>query len=146
MWKSPRVEMYNEGKADEARQLELDYVEEARCTTLVQSARYLQGIRQYHDCNVREQSFSIGDLVLCRIQDESGLHKHNSRWEGPFVVKQITRTWNTPRVKTSQILGMFRTCASFTHKDDVQGQLFSKRLDVFLPNSIWRLCATEFEM
>jgi hypothetical protein len=26
MWKSPRVEMYNEGEADEARQLELDLV------------------------------------------------------------------------------------------------------------------------
>jgi hypothetical protein len=45
MWKSPRVEMYNEGEADETRQLELDSVEEARCTALVQSARYLQGIR-----------------------------------------------------------------------------------------------------
>jgi hypothetical protein len=33
MWKSPRVEMYNEGEVDEARQLELDSVEEARCTT-----------------------------------------------------------------------------------------------------------------
>jgi hypothetical protein len=38
MWKSPRVEMYNEGEADEARQLELDSIEEARCTALVQSA------------------------------------------------------------------------------------------------------------
>jgi hypothetical protein len=45
MWKSPRVEMYNEGEADEARQLELDSIEEARCTALVQSAQYLQGIR-----------------------------------------------------------------------------------------------------
>jgi hypothetical protein len=36
--------MYNEGEADEARQLELDSVEEAYCTALVQSARYLQGI------------------------------------------------------------------------------------------------------
>jgi hypothetical protein len=27
MWNSPRVEMYNEGEADEARQLELDFVE-----------------------------------------------------------------------------------------------------------------------
>jgi hypothetical protein len=58
MWKSPRVEMYNEGEADEARQLELDSVEEARCTALVQSARYLQGIRRYHDRNVRERSFA----------------------------------------------------------------------------------------
>jgi hypothetical protein len=45
MWKSPQVEMYNEGEADEAWQLELDSVEEARCTALVKSARYLQGIR-----------------------------------------------------------------------------------------------------
>jgi hypothetical protein len=91
MWKSPRFEMYNEGEADEARQLELDSVEEARCTALVQSARYLQGVRRYHDHNVRERSFSIGDLVLRCIQDESGLHKLNSRWEGPFVLKQVIR-------------------------------------------------------
>jgi hypothetical protein len=45
MWKSSRVEMYNEGEADEARQLELDFVEEARCSALFQSTRYLQGIR-----------------------------------------------------------------------------------------------------
>jgi hypothetical protein len=83
--------MYNEGEADKARQLELDFVEEARCTALVQSARYLQGIRRYHDRNVRERSFNVGELVLRRIQDESGLHKLNSRWEGPFVVKQVTR-------------------------------------------------------
>jgi hypothetical protein len=35
MWKSPRVEMYNEDEANEARQLELDSVEEAHCTALV---------------------------------------------------------------------------------------------------------------
>jgi hypothetical protein len=83
--------MYNEGEADEARQLELDSIEEARCTALVQSARYLQGFRRYHDRNVKEQSFSIGDLVLRRIQDETGLHKLNSRWEGPFIIKQVSR-------------------------------------------------------
>jgi hypothetical protein len=83
--------MYNEGEADEARQLELDSVKEARCTALVQSAQYLQGIRRYHDRNIREWSFSIGNFVLRRIQDESGLHKLNLRWEGPFIVKQITR-------------------------------------------------------
>jgi hypothetical protein len=44
--------MYNEGEADEARQLELDSVEEVCCTALVQSARYLQGIRRYHDRSV----------------------------------------------------------------------------------------------
>jgi hypothetical protein len=38
MWKSPRVDMYNEGEADKATQLELDAVVEARCIALVQSA------------------------------------------------------------------------------------------------------------
>ena len=98
MWKSPRVEMYDEGEADEARQLELDSVEEARCNALVQSARYLQGIRRYHDRNGRERAFSIGrgrafsigDLVLQWIQEETALHKLNSRWEGPFIIKQVT--------------------------------------------------------
>jgi hypothetical protein len=70
--------MYKEGEADKARQLELDSIEEARCSAFVQSARYLQGIRRYHDRNIKERSFSIGDLVLRRVQDESGLHKLNS--------------------------------------------------------------------
>jgi hypothetical protein len=107
MWKSPRVEMYNEGEANKVRQLELDSVEEARCTTLVQSARYLQGIRRYHNRNMKERSFSIGDLVLRRIQDESGLHKLNPRWEGPFVIKQVNRP-RSYRLEPAQVLPMRR--------------------------------------
>ena len=52
IWKSPRVEAYQEGEADEARQLELDSVEEAIINAYTQSARYLQGVRRYHDRNV----------------------------------------------------------------------------------------------
>jgi len=91
MWRSPRVEAYQEGEADEARQLELDSVEEARVNALTQLARYLQGVRRYQDRNVQQRSFNIGDLVLRRIQDETGLHKLNSRWEGPFIVTKVTR-------------------------------------------------------
>ena len=71
MWKSLRVEAYQEGEADEARQLELDSVEEVRINALTQSARYLQGVRRYHDRNVQQRSFNIGDLVLRQIQDET---------------------------------------------------------------------------
>ena len=67
MWKSPRVEAYQEGEEDEARQLELDSVKEVRINALTQSARYLQGVRCYHDRNVQQRSFNIGDLVLRRI-------------------------------------------------------------------------------
>ena len=91
MWKSQRVEAYQEGEADEARQLELDSVKEARINALTQMARYLQGVRRYHDRNVQQRSFNVGYLVLRRIQDKIGLHKLNSRWEGPFIVTKVTR-------------------------------------------------------
>ena len=91
MWKSPRVEAYQEGEADESRQHELDSVEEGRINALTQSARYLQGVRRCHDRNVQQRSFNVGDLVLRRIQDETGLHKLNSGWEGPFIVTKVTR-------------------------------------------------------
>jgi hypothetical protein len=89
MWQSPRLEMYEEGEADDTRHLELDSAEEVRCNVLLQSARYLQGVHCYHDRNVQRRSFNIGDMVLHRIQDETGLHKFNSRWEGPFIVYKV---------------------------------------------------------
>jgi hypothetical protein len=91
MWQSARVETYEEGEEDEARRMELDSVEESRCNALVPSTRYLQGVHRYHDRNIQLRSFSIGDMVLWRIQNEEGLHKLNSRWEGPFIDSKVTR-------------------------------------------------------
>jgi hypothetical protein len=51
----------------------------------------LEGIRRYHDRNVKERSFNVGDLVLRRIQNTEGLHKLSSPWEGPFTVAKVTR-------------------------------------------------------
>jgi hypothetical protein len=83
--------MYEDGEAEEARQLELDSAEEVRCNALLKSACYLQGVGRYHNRNIQERSFNVGDLVLHCIQDETGLHKLNSRWEGPFIVSKVTR-------------------------------------------------------
>jgi hypothetical protein len=56
----------------------------------MQSARYLQGVRHYHDRNVQRCSFNVGDMVLQWIQDDTRLHKLNSQWEGPFIVYKVT--------------------------------------------------------
>jgi hypothetical protein len=56
--------MYEEGEADDARHLELDWAEEVRCNVLLQLACYLQGVCCYHDWNVQQQSFNVGDVVL----------------------------------------------------------------------------------
>jgi hypothetical protein len=53
--------------SEDSRRVDIDGLEEARYTALVQSARYLEGIRCYHDRNVKERSFNVGDLVLRRI-------------------------------------------------------------------------------
>lgn len=90
MWKSPIVERYEEGAAEETRRLDLDSLEESHCAALVQSARYLEGLHRYHDRNVKERSFNIGDMVLKRIQDTTGLHKLNSPWEGPYIISKVT--------------------------------------------------------
>jgi transposase InsO family protein len=90
MWDSPAVEQYDEGISEDSRRVDIDGLEEARCAALVQSARYLEGIRRYHDRNVKEHSFNVGDLVLRRIQNTEGLHKLNSPWEGPFTVAKVT--------------------------------------------------------
>jgi hypothetical protein len=58
------VEHYDEGVSEDIRRVDIDGLEEARYAALVQSARYLEGIRRYHDRNVKERSFNIGDLVL----------------------------------------------------------------------------------
>jgi hypothetical protein len=69
MWDSPAVEQYDKGISEDSRRVDIDGLEEARCAALVQSSRYLEGIRRYHDRNIKECSFNVGDLVLHRIQN-----------------------------------------------------------------------------
>jgi hypothetical protein len=42
-------------------------------------------LRRYHDRNVKECSFNVGDLVLRRIQKTDGMHKECS-----FIIEVIS--------------------------------------------------------
>jgi hypothetical protein len=90
MWDSPAVEQYDNGISEDSRRVDIDELEEARFAALVQSARYLDGIRRYQDRNVKERYFNVGDLVLCRLKNTEELHKLSSPWEGPFTVARVT--------------------------------------------------------
>jgi hypothetical protein len=96
MWDLPAVEQYDEGVSEDSKRVDIDGLEEARCAALVQSTRYLEGIRRYHDRNVKERSFNVGDLVLRRIQNTEGLHKLSSPREGPFIVARVTGPGSYP--------------------------------------------------
>jgi hypothetical protein len=86
---APRIQHYEEGTTEETRKVDLDSIEEHRIATLMRHTRYEQLLRCYHDCNVRERSFNVGDLVLRRIQSTKGMHKLSAPWEGPFIMMEI---------------------------------------------------------
>ena len=60
----PAIDQYKEGVAEETRRLDVDFLEEACCATLITSARYVDGLHRYHDRNVKERAFSMRDMIL----------------------------------------------------------------------------------
>ena len=90
-FQTPRVEHYNEEQATVVQTEDIDRAEEECLITYVHTAKYLEGLRRYYNCNVKGRSFTIGDVVLRRKQKTEGLHKLSSPWEGPYVVKEVTR-------------------------------------------------------
>ena len=89
--RSSRVENYNEENSDQAWLIEVDSLEEERLVTCVRMAKYLDSLRRYYNRNVNDQFFVVEDLVLHRKQKTDGMHKLSSHWEGPFIVKAVTR-------------------------------------------------------
>jgi hypothetical protein len=86
---APRIQHYEEGTTKETRKVDLDNIEEHHVAALMRHTWYNQQLRRYHDHNVRERSFNVGDLVLRRIQRTKGMHKLSAPWEGPFIVMEV---------------------------------------------------------
>jgi hypothetical protein len=86
---APPIQNYDENKAEATRCTDIDSTEEHCLTASIHHARYEQQLWRYHDRNVHERYFNVGDLVLRRIQSTTGAHKLSSPWEGSFVVSGI---------------------------------------------------------
>ena len=87
----PRVENYNKENSDQVQLIELDSLEEERLVSCVRIAKYLDSMRRYYNRNVNDRFFMVGDLVLRKKQKTDGMHKLSSPWEGPFIIKAVTR-------------------------------------------------------
>jgi hypothetical protein len=61
---APRIQHYDEGAAKQTRKVDLDSLEEHRVAALMRHTRHEQQLHRYHDRNVGEHSFNVGDLVL----------------------------------------------------------------------------------
>jgi hypothetical protein len=86
---APRIQHCEEGTTEDTRKVNLNSIEEHRVAALMQHTRHEQQLRRYHDCNVRERSSNVGDLVLRRMQDTKVLHKLSAPWEGPFIMMDV---------------------------------------------------------
>jgi hypothetical protein len=75
--------------AEEMCKVNLDSIEEHRVAALMRHTWYEQQLQRYHDRNVRERSFNMGDLVLRHIRSTKGMHKLPALWEGPFIVMEV---------------------------------------------------------
>jgi transposase InsO family protein len=87
----PRLIFENIAEAEATRLEDVDILEEERLNTVIQSARYQQTLRRYHDKTIRHRSFAVGDLVLRRILTGEGRHNLSPLWEGPFIVAEVTQ-------------------------------------------------------
>jgi hypothetical protein len=86
---APRIQFYEEGEAEQTCRVDLDSLEEQRLVAVMRQARHNQQLCGYYDCNVRETSFNVGDLVLRCIQKTAIMHKLSAPWEGPFIVTEV---------------------------------------------------------
>ena len=85
------MENYDEEQVKAVRSEDVDRAEEERLITCVHTTKYVEGLRRYYNRNIKGCSFAVGDLVLHRKQKTEGMHKLSSPWEGPYVVKEVTR-------------------------------------------------------
>jgi hypothetical protein len=86
---APRIQFYKEGEAEQTRRIDLDSLEEQRLAVVMRQALHDQQLRRYHDRNVKEASFNIGDLILRRIHKTDSMHKLFAPSEGPFIVTKV---------------------------------------------------------
>ena len=69
----------------------MDSLEEEHLVLCVRTVKYLDSMRRYYNCNVNDRFFMVGHLVLRKKQKTDEMHKLSSPWEGPFIIKAVTR-------------------------------------------------------
>ena len=89
------VVQYTEAEAKEARENDVDLLEEAGLLALSRSAVYQQELRRYHSRKVRPRVFREGDLVLRLVQRTAGMHKLSPPRDHSSLAKRCSTTRTT---------------------------------------------------
>jgi hypothetical protein len=122
--------IFNEENQAEARELDLNLLEERRNTTLANVRKYQQSLKKYYNKSAVQRELNIGDLVLKKDIHTRDKHKFSSPCEVPFIVvdfatpgayvlaevdgAMLPNTWNA-----NQLCKYYAICIHLINKDRV---------------------------
>jgi hypothetical protein len=99
---APRLTFESIAEAEATRLEDIDVLEEERLNTVIQSARYQQTLRRYHDKAVRHRSFAVGRLGPPLSSNEGGATQvvttmgrviHRSRGHTAGIISAYSDGW-----------------------------------------------------
>ena len=73
----------------------IDDAEELRDSALLRIQNYQQAAARHYNTKVKPRSFTVGDLVLCKVYEntaELNAGKLGAKWEGPYLVSRVVRS------------------------------------------------------
>ena len=89
-----RTSSFTPSSNDELLGKSLDLIDERREKAVIQSAYYLQKLKQGYDANVKLRPLAPGDLVLRKVVGavkNPSWGKLGPNWEGPYRVTSVAR-------------------------------------------------------
>jgi hypothetical protein len=86
---SARVVHFNPEDQAEARELDVNLLEERRNTTLSNVRKYEAALKRYYNKSVVQRELNIRELVLKKDIRTKYKHKFSTPWEGPFIIVDI---------------------------------------------------------
>ncbi|KAK0582161.1 hypothetical protein LWI29_022202 [Acer saccharum] len=89
---SPRVQLFQLKLNIDMLKYGLDELEERRERAQIRNTTYQQRVARYYNSHVRERRFSLGDLVLKRVNPgtrDKAAGSLADKWEGPYQITRI---------------------------------------------------------
>ncbi|KAK0580936.1 hypothetical protein LWI29_007867 [Acer saccharum] len=89
---SPRVQLFQPELNIDMLKCGLDELEERRESAQIRNTAYQQRVARYYNSHVRERRFSLGDLVLKRVNPgtrDKATGSLTDKWEGPYQITGI---------------------------------------------------------
>ena len=118
--KSPRIELATVEHNDEARRLNLDFLDEKREQVLRRIEDYQRKTARYYNQKVKPRSYIPGDLVLKKLLPARKNPAHGKlgpNREDPYIISRVIRPSNydlqTEEGKFYIMLGMRNTLSIF---------------------------------